>query len=257
MARPSRRMTPWRRGRRPNSASTVSERPRPPVRPGPGFHRPRPGRTHRAPGAARRAVRFPARPVRRRAGRRGRLAVNGAHFAPGHELDDVRLRQSAGRESRRHRPALAQHRHAVGDRQHFLQPVRDERQRMAGVAQSGHDLEQAFDLAGAERGGGLVEHDQFGVQRQGLGDFDQLPLGRGKMPDLGLQRGQAGLAQEFRMACARRRSAARRRRPGRPSSGRKRFSSTLRSGASRVSCITIASPLSSASRADVSARGGR
>ncbi len=45
-----------------------------------------------------------------------------------------------------------------------------------------------------------------------------------------------------------RRSAVRSSRPGRPSSGRKMFSRTVRSGTRLVSCITIAMPMSSASR---------
>ena len=51
-----------------------------------------------------------------------------------------------------------------------------------------------------------------------------------------------------RISPARRRMAGRDSRPGRPRSGRKMFSSTERSGARLVSCITMAMPASSASR---------
>ncbi len=58
-----------------------------------------------------------------------------------------------------------------------------------------------------------------------------------------------------RISFARRRIVRRDSRPGRPRSGRKMFSSTERSGARLVSCMTMAMPASSASRGLRTSRG--
>ena len=110
-------------------------------------------------------------------------------------------------------------------------------------------VEQPLDLARAQRGGRLVEDDQIGFERQRLGDLDELALRRGKVARLGVERKRV-LLPEIAEDLARRAGAwpARDSRPGRPRSGRKMFSSTERSGARLVSCITIAMPASSASR---------
>ena len=91
-----------------------------------------------------------------------------------------------------------------------------------------------------------------------LGDLDELALRRGEPAHLGVERQDVVVAERGRGSPARAGAAtAKDRRPGRPSSGRKMFSSTDMSGASEVSCATMAMPARSASRAERHGAGAR
>ncbi len=114
---------------------------------------------------------------------------------PDHQPHDLPLRQAGGRQRRRDGAALAHHRDAVADREHLLQPVRDEDQTVAGVAQPRHHLEQALHLARAQRGGRLVEDDERRVERERLGDLDELTLRRGEPSHLLRERQAVRLAE--------------------------------------------------------------
>ena len=73
--------------------------------------------------------------------------------------------------------------------------MRDEHDGAPRAFESADHIEQALHLARAERGGGLVENDEIGLERERLGDFDELPLGRGKVPGLRFERQRVLLAE--------------------------------------------------------------
>ena len=84
---------------------------------------------------------------------------------------------------------------------------------------------------------------RVGLERERLGDLDELALRGGEVARLRVERDcvlLAEIGENFAAPC--RRIAGRDRRPGRPRSGRKMFSSTERSGARLVSCMTMAMP---------------
>ena len=72
--------------------------------------------------------------------------------------------------------AVAQHRHVVADLEDLVHLVRDVDERDALALELAHHLEELVDLLRHERGGGLVEHDDLGVVRDGLGDLAHLAL---------------------------------------------------------------------------------
>ncbi len=76
--------------------------------------------------------------------------------------------------------AVAEDRHALAERKHLLEPVRDEEHRYAGLVQGSGNLEEAVDLDGGERRRRLVHDDDSGIEREGLGDLNQLLLGNGE-----------------------------------------------------------------------------
>ena len=73
--------------------------------------------------------------------------------------------------------AVAEDRHALAEREDLFEPVRDEEHRDARLVQGSGNLEEAVDLDGGERRGRLVHDDDSGIEREGLGDLDQLLLG--------------------------------------------------------------------------------
>ena len=73
-----------------------------------------------------------------------------------------------------HHPAPAQHRHPVGDTQHFLQLVRDKDQRLAVGPQLAHHPEQALDLLRSEHAGRLVENQHRDAAQQRAQNLDAL-----------------------------------------------------------------------------------
>ena len=64
----------------------------------------------------------------------------------------------------------------VGEPHDVAQDVRDVDDRLARLVQALDDLEEALGLARRQRRGGLVEDEDAGVHREGLGDLHQLPL---------------------------------------------------------------------------------
>ncbi len=74
-------------------------------------------------------------------------------------------------------PAVAHDRDPLAEREHLLEPVRDEEHGGAARAQRLGDAEQPLDLGGRERRRRLVHHDHARVRRQRLHDLDQLLVG--------------------------------------------------------------------------------
>jgi hypothetical protein len=72
---------------------------------------------------------------------------------------------------------VAEHRHRVGERGHLLEPVADEDDRDAAVAQPANGHEEVVHLERRERRGRLVHDQEPGAGRECLGDLHQLPVG--------------------------------------------------------------------------------
>ena len=66
---------------------------------------------------------------------------------------------------------------------------------MPGLAQPRHDVEQALDLAGLSEAVGSSKMMSFGLERERLGDLDELALGRGEPADLPVERQGVLLAE--------------------------------------------------------------
>src|SRR5690606_38141459 len=79
---------------------------------------------------------------------------------------------------------VAQDAYAVGQLEHFFQPVADVDNGYAALAQRSHDFEQLVDIGFGQRGGRLVHYQDAGVHRQRLGDLDALALADGHRADL-------------------------------------------------------------------------
>ena len=102
--------------------------------------------------------------------------------APDHPRDEVPGRHLADQERTLAR-AVLEHGHAVGDLEDLLEPVRDVDHAELPLAESADHREQRLRLGDRQGGGRLVEDDQPGVDREGLGDLDELLLGRGETLD--------------------------------------------------------------------------
>ena len=77
--------------------------------------------------------------------------------------------------------AVAHDGHAVHDVLQFLQPVGDVDDAVIRGAKVPDDAEEILDLAGGERGGGLVHDEDARVHGKGLGDLHHLLLGDGQV----------------------------------------------------------------------------
>ena len=97
-------------------------------------------------------------------------------IAADHRADEV-VGGQAGQLARQHEAPVAQDGHALAEREDLLEPVRDEEDGDARLAQRRRDAEQALDLDRRQGGGRLVHHDHPRVERQRLGDLDELLLG--------------------------------------------------------------------------------
>ncbi len=75
------------------------------------------------------------------------------------------------------------HRRPVAELEDLVQPVADEEDRDAAVAQAADDREQALDLVGRERRRRLVEDQDARVDRERLGDLDELLVGHRQAAD--------------------------------------------------------------------------
>ena len=73
--------------------------------------------------------------------------------------------------------AVAEDGDRVGDLADLLEPVADEEDGDAALAQPAHGGEEAVDLVGRERGGRLVHDQQPRARRERLRDLEQLPVG--------------------------------------------------------------------------------
>ncbi len=94
--------------------------------------------------------------------------------------------------------AVAHHGDAIGHLGDFGQAMRDEDAGDAAGLQMANDLEQVDRLIVGERGGGFVEDQHLGLQRQGPGDHQQVPLGgrqgRSQAPRI---EADIGIGQDF------------------------------------------------------------
>ena len=81
---------------------------------------------------------------------------------------------SSARRGRDDVPAVAEDRGAVAEVEDLVEPVADEEDRDAARAQAADDREQPLDLVGRERRGRLVEDEHARLDRERLGDLDQL-----------------------------------------------------------------------------------
>ena len=115
----------------------------------------------------------------------GGLGEQVPHLAADHHLDDrVDARLAGG-----HRVdvrAVAHHGDGVAEAEDLVEAVGDEDQRAALVAEAAGDGEQPVHLDPAQGGGGLVHDQQPRVERDGLGDLEDLLVG-----DRQAQRGTA------------------------------------------------------------------
>ena len=126
------------------------------------------------------------------------------------EAQDLRLRD-ARRGHRAARLAVAQHRDAVGDALHLGQAVRDVDDGRARGRDRAHLLEQQLALDGRQRLGRLVEHEHLRLERQRLGDLDELAIGHAQLADPRRRIDRAGA--DDRELLARPRARAQQRRP--------------------------------------------
>ena len=157
--------------------------------------------------------------------RRARRAAALRHLAPDHQLGERRAVGARGR-AVRDLAAGAQHRDAVGDRQHLVQLVRDEDDREPVRHQAPQHDEQAFDLLRGEHRGRLVEHEDARAAIEHLQDFEPLlladaqarhaPVGRHVEAAVGHQREQLlARARQGRAAASRAAACRARRSPAR------------------------------------------
>src|SRR6185295_17565389 len=96
--------------------------------------------------------------------------------APDHEPDDLRLGELVGR-PRVDVTAVADDGDDVGELADLLEPVADVEDRDAAVAEPTDGGEEAVDLVGRQRGGGLVHDQQPRTRRERLRDLEELPVG--------------------------------------------------------------------------------
>ena len=140
--------------------------------------------------------------------------------------------------------AVAEDRDPVAIVEDLDHAVRDVDDRDAARGELAHDAEQHLRLALGERGGRLVEDQHAAVERQRLGDLDQLLLGDRKRADEDGRVDGAELRQRL--------AGPRRRGPDSPSatsgcvliSAMKMFSATVTSGQSAISWWTKPMPSS-------------
>ena len=94
-------------------------------------------------------------------------------LATHHGADDFGL-VGRGRRPRPDRGAIAQDGKAVGQREDFIEPVRDVDTAQPSRAEIAQDPEKCLHLVFGKRRGGFVEDEDAGVLRQSLDDFDEL-----------------------------------------------------------------------------------
>ncbi len=90
-----------------------------------------------------------------------------------------------------HQPAVAQHRHAIGDRVHLVQEMRDEQDGHALLAQLPHHREQPRHFLVIQAGGGFIQDQHARRDARGARDGHHLPDGHRtvaqRSPDVQIQ----------------------------------------------------------------------
>ena len=207
IAPPSRRSTP-----KTARASSVRPEPTRPARP-----RISPRRTARSTDCGRDRWRSARRSISRRsrAGRRCRRQVERLEVAADHQADHGVVARSRRVELADH-AAVAQHHDAVGAALDLVQPVRDEDDADAVGLQLGDDLACSRSVSESVRlevGSSMMT--RRGIERQRLGDLDQLPLRERQLGDrrigreIDAQAVQQRLHRAHAAACGRSAAAAR------------------------------------------------
>ena len=102
-----------------------------------------------------------------------RLGEKGANVAAHHLANDL-LDGDVGGAVGGDVPAVPHDGDAVAEVKDLVETVRNEEDAGPAVPEAPGHGEQPFHLDAAEGGGGLVHHQDFGVQRNGLGDFNDL-----------------------------------------------------------------------------------
>ncbi len=131
-----------------------------------------------ARGGDRQSLDLDERPAWRGGGARDFLV----DVAARHGAHDLRGRSFAGRKAGRHAP-IAQHRHAVGDRHHFVELVRDKEDGASLFGEPAHDGEQSVALARRQNRRRLVENQNARAPIERLEDFDALPRSDRQLAD--------------------------------------------------------------------------
>ena len=163
--------------------------------------------------------------------RRDGLGEEVADLAADHQRDQL-VDRGVGDRLGRDVLAVAHHGDGVAEGEDLVEAVRDEDQRATLVAQAAGDGEEPLDLDAAERRGRLVHDQQAGVERDGLGDLDDLLVGDGQAAgrtarvDATPSRAKSAVASAYMAARSMRRPARSGWRP------MKMFSVTERSGKS-------------------------
>ena len=186
-------------------------------------------------------------------GRGHRFRKQVVQRSPDHHLDQLALVGRGRRSDRADVAAVAQHGHAVGDGGRPRRTCARCRSwsRRAALSAAMTSNRRSISLS-TQRRRRLVEDEQPGVEREGLGDFDELlladpqPLDRPVWSTRGtLRRASSAAASR----CMRRRRASRQRLRG--SRPRKMFSATVSSGMRLSSWWMVAMPRRWASRGPV------
>ena len=110
--------------------------------------------------------------------------VEHGEVAADHQLHELEL-GGRGDHALLDEPAVAQHRHAVGDGVDLVEEVGDEDDGDAVGAQPTHHLEELLHLVGVEARGGLVEDEHARLDVDGAGDRDELLHGDGVVAEGG------------------------------------------------------------------------
>ncbi len=113
-------------------------------------------------------------------GRLGRLRRG--KLRPDHELGELALGRGM-RVSRAYRRATAHDGDVIGDREDFVELVRDEEDRVAVGLELTQVVEQGVDLLRNQDSGRLVEDDDAGAAIEHLGDLEPLPVGDTELLD--------------------------------------------------------------------------
>ena len=160
------------------------------------------------------------------------------------ELGFVRLR----RRGLAHDGAPSQHRDAVGDREHLVELVADEHDRLAGVTQLPQVVEQVLGLGRGQHRRGLVEDQDVDAPVERLEDLDPLLLADREILDDGRRvdlRNRTASASSATFA-----SDPSLSRIGPPSIPRMTFSATVNGSTSTKCWWTMPIPRAIASRGD-------
>ena len=146
-------------------------------------------------GAARCSTSKHRRAAAQRASASGAVRVNVRNLSPHHQPHQLGRAHIGGGGGVGDDSAFSKDGDPVGDLEDLFQPMRNEDERLAALGQEPHHIKQPVDLVRRKRGGGLVEDDDFGVDRHRLQDLDHLPLTRREIAQRRAQRQMPALTE--------------------------------------------------------------